>query len=146
MPDWGIWLIVAVLLAAGEILIYTGFILGLISIAAMGAAGVAAFGGSTELQLAVFAVASLLLLALLRPVARRHLDAPPSTRTGAAALVGRPAVVREPIGADEPGLIRLESENWTARLAPGEQPIDAGERVVVAEISGATAIVARERT
>ena len=145
MDDWGVWLIVAVLLAAGEIIISAGFILGPISIAALCSAIVAVLGGSVELQLAVFAGASLLLLAGLRPIARRHLEVPPLSRTGAAALIDQVGLVLEPIGVDHSGLVRVSNENWTSRLAPGEEPIEADARVVVIEIQGATAIVARKQ-
>ena len=56
MPDWAYWLIAAVILAIGEIVIFTGFILGPLALAAAATAVAAALGASTGLQLAIFAV------------------------------------------------------------------------------------------
>ena len=62
----------------------------------------------------MFVVGSVLSLALLRPVARRHLRLPAIARTGTAALVGRKAVVLRRVDQVD-GLIRIGGEDWTAR-------------------------------
>ena len=81
--------------------------------------------------------------ATLRPVARRHRRLPPAIRTGAAALVGRRAMVLERIANDEGvGCVKIDGgEVWTARSYDEDEVIDAGERVEVVEIRGATALV-----
>ena len=82
------------------------------------------------------------MLAALRPVARRHRRLPPPIRTGAAALIGRPALVLERIANHEGvGCVKIGGEVWTARSYDDDQVIDAGERVEVVEIRGATALV-----
>ncbi|HEV7918654.1 MAG TPA: NfeD family protein [Solirubrobacterales bacterium] len=141
MPDWSIWMVIAVALAVGEIIVFSGFILAPLAMAALITAVAAAFEASAELQLAIFAGASILSLGLLRPIARRHLDMPPETRTGAAALVGLEAKVLKTITSDDPGLIRLANENWTAAPIPGIHQIEEGAYVIVEDIAGATAIV-----
>src|SRR5918999_1264707 len=87
MPEWVLWTIAAAALAAGEVATM-GFFLGPVAIAAALAAIAAAIGLSLELQWAVFLLASVASLAIVRPIAIRHLHTPPSTRTGTAALVG----------------------------------------------------------
>lgn len=141
MPDWAWWLIVSVVLLIGEVVVFTGFILGPLAIAGAAAAIVAVAGGSIELQLAVFALGGIACLLVLRPLARRHLDMPQETRTNAAALVGQRAVVLRAMDIDTPGLVRLANEDWTAEPAAGVVAIDEGARVVVKEIKGATAVV-----
>jgi membrane protein implicated in regulation of membrane protease activity len=141
MPDWSIWLIVAVLFAGGELVIFTGFILGPFAVAAAITAVVAAFDTTTELQLAVFGILSLVMMLALRPIARKHLEAPPEIRTNADALIGKEARVLEPITHDQPGLIRLVNENWSASPVQGVPRIDPEQYVTVVEIAGATAIV-----
>ncbi|MBI4898021.1 MAG: NfeD family protein [Actinobacteria bacterium] len=142
MPDWAIWLIVAIVLALGELAIFTGFILGpMAAAAALTAAVVAGFGAETEVQLGVFSVSSAIMIAALRPIAKRHLTAPPEILTNAQALLGKRARVLETVAEDAPGLIRLENENWTARPVPGSGPIKPEIHVRVVEIAGATAIV-----
>lgn len=142
MPDWSLWLIVAIVLALGELAIFTGFILGpMAAAAALTAAVAAGFGAGIEVQLGVFCVSSAVMIAALRPIARRHLRAPPEILTNAQALLGKRARVIETVAEDAPGLVRLENENWTARPAPGSGPIAPETHVRVVEIAGATAIV-----
>ncbi|MBI5309651.1 MAG: NfeD family protein [Actinobacteria bacterium] len=141
MPDWSWWLIVAVIFALGELAIFTGFILGPLAVAAAATAGVAALGGSIEVQLAVFIVASTVMITALRPIAKRHMQSPPEILTNTAALVGKNARVLEAMTPDSPGMVRLENENWTALPAPGVGRIEAETHVIVKRIDGATAIV-----
>jgi membrane protein implicated in regulation of membrane protease activity len=139
MPDWVLWCIVAAAFAAGEI-VTLGFFLGPVAVAALAAALVAGLGAGGEVQIAVFIVGSLASLALLRPVARRHLRTPPRLRTGAAALVGSQATVVDRVSAAG-GTVRLRGEVWSARALDEERAIEPGERVHVMEIQGATAVV-----
>ena len=144
MPDWAWWVVVTIVLLAGEGLIFNAFILGPLSLASAAAALVAAAGGAIEVQLAVFAVGGVLALLILRPIARKHLYAPEGIRTNAAALIGKRALVLQAMDIDSTGLIRLENENWTAEPAPGVVAIDEGTHVTVQEIKGATAVVMPE--
>jgi membrane protein implicated in regulation of membrane protease activity len=91
----------------------------------------------------VFLAASAIIVLTLRPVAMRHRRLPPAIRTGAAALVGRRAMVLERIANDEGvGCVRIDGgEVWTARSFDDDRVIEAGERVEVVEIRGATALV-----
>jgi membrane protein implicated in regulation of membrane protease activity len=139
MPGWGLWLILAAVLAAGEVAT-TGFILGPIAVAAVLAALVALAGAGVVLQLIAFIAASVAAVALLRPIAVRHLRVPPRIRTGTAALVGAKAVVLERVDADG-GRVRIGGEVWSARAFLDGQVIEPGARVEVAKIEGATALV-----
>ena len=141
MPDWVLWLILAAALAAGEVFTL-GFFLGPIALAAVLAAAVAGLGGGLELQVAAFAVGSLASVAIVRPIARRHLRMPASVRTGTAALVGATAVVVERVDA-EGGRVKIGGEVWSARAYDEDAVIDPGARVSVLEIKGATALVSR---
>ena len=95
---------------------------------------------SDWLQLIVFAGSSFASLGLLRPIARRHLSMPHAIRTGAAALVGAPAVVLQRVDANG-GRVRIGGEEWSARAYMPDQVLEPGVQVEVAEISGATALV-----
>jgi membrane protein implicated in regulation of membrane protease activity len=140
MPDWVAWLIGAVVLAVGEVFTL-GFFLGPIAVAAALAALVAAIGLGVEVQVATFVVAALASLALVRPVARRHMRTPARLRTGTAALVGSSAVVLERVDRDG-GSVRLRGEVWSARAFDHDRVLEPGARVEVMEIDGATAVVA----
>ena len=139
MPDWVVWVVLAALLAIGEVLTL-GFLLGLLALAAVVAGVVAAVGGGIVLQLVVFIVASLASLALIRPIAKRHLRTPAAIRTGTAALVGSKALVTERVD-DLGGQVKIGGEIWSARAFMEGQVIEPGARVEVAKIEGATALV-----
>jgi membrane protein implicated in regulation of membrane protease activity len=140
MPDWVIWMIVAVGLALGELATPGMFFLGPVALAAIPAAVVALIGGPAWLQVLVFILGSLGSIAVLRPIARAHLHMPALTRTGTAALVGARAVVLVRVDATG-GRVRLGGEEWSARAYMEGQVLEPGTRVEVAEIEGATALV-----
>jgi len=140
MPDWVIWVILAALLAAGEVMASFTFILGPIAIAAIVPAIVAAAGGPVEAQLGAFIVAAIASLLLIRPIARRHLQTPAKIRTGTAALIGSRAVVLERVDADH-GQVKIGGEVWTARPYDEDDIYEPGVRVEVIKIDGATALV-----
>jgi membrane protein implicated in regulation of membrane protease activity len=141
MDVWIVWLVAACLLGIGE-MHQGGFYLAPFAIAAALAAVVGLLGVGALLSAIVFITASGIVFGTLRPVARRHRRLPPSIRTGAAALVGKPAIVIERIANGEGvGCVKIDGEVWTARSYDEDEIIDAGERVEVVEIRGATALV-----
>jgi membrane protein implicated in regulation of membrane protease activity len=141
MDPWVIWLVAACVLGAGEM--HTGgFFLAPFAVGALLAAIVSLAGVGSVVALVLFLAVSMLVLLTLRPLAMHHRRVPPAIRTGAAALVGRDAVVLERIANDEGvGCVRIGGEVWTARSYDADDVIDAGERVQVVEIRGATALV-----
>jgi membrane protein implicated in regulation of membrane protease activity len=134
------WAVAAALLAVGELLTPGMFFLGPVALAAAAAAATAGVGGGVVLQFVVFIAGSLASLALLRPIARRHVHMPALTRTGTAALVGTKALVLQRVDANG-GRVRIGAEEWSARAYFDEQVLEPGKRVEVAEIRGATALV-----
>ena len=140
MPDWGIWLILAAVLAAGEVAASFTFILGPIALAALLPALVAALGAPIEAQIIVFILASIASIALVRPIARRHMSTPARIRTGTAALIGSRALVLDRVDADH-GQVKIGGEVWTARPYDEDDVYEAGARVEVVKIEGATALV-----
>src|SRR3712207_3292845 len=138
MDAWVVWILVAVVLAVGEILTVS-FFLAPFAFGAVLAAVADAAGLSLPASFVVFLAASLAALAFVRPIARRHLRTPASIRTGTAALVGTPATVVERIANGEGvGCAKINGEVWTARALDDDRVIEAGERVEVVEIRGAT--------
>jgi membrane protein implicated in regulation of membrane protease activity len=139
---WILWLIAACAFGIGEM--HTGGLYLLpFAIGAGIAAAVSLLGVGALLTGTLFIASSLVVMGALRPVARRHRRLPPAIRTGAAALVGRRATVLERIANEEGvGCVRIEGgEVWTARSYAEDEVIEAGERVEVVEIKGATALV-----
>jgi membrane protein implicated in regulation of membrane protease activity len=141
VEDWLVWLILAVLFGIGEIAT-VGFFLGPFAVGAAVAAVISAAGVGLVPSLAVFLLVSILLLLALRPLARSFRRMPPQIRTGTAALVGKDATVVERIANHEGvGCVRIDGEVWTARSYMDDTVYEAGTRVQVMEIRGATALV-----
>jgi len=140
VDDWVWWMIAAGVLAVGEIATM-GFFLGPIAIAAALAGIVGLIGAGLAAQWIVFIAASLGSVLVLRPIARRHLKMPASLRTGTAALVGAPATVLQRVDRSG-GQVKIGGEVWTARSYDEDDSFEAGARVEVMKIEGATALVA----
>jgi membrane protein implicated in regulation of membrane protease activity len=141
MDTWVWWIVAAGVLAVADVL--TGGTLILLMIAGGAVAGgvAAAVGAPPALAVLVFALTTLALMGLVRPVARRHLRMVRSLRSGVAALVGAEATVLEVVDGRD-GRIKLAGEVWSARSYDGDTAFEVGQRVQVLEIDGATALVA----
>jgi len=138
--SWLLWALIAGGLAIGEVLTPGAFFLGPLALAAVAAALAGALAGGVA-ALITFSIASLLSLLVLRPIARRHIRQPALSRTGIAALSGRPATVLRDVDGQD-GLVRIGGEEWTARTYLDGQVFPTGAQVHVVEIQGATALVA----
>ena len=139
---WIVWLIAAGGFAAGEMHFATGFYLAPFALGAAVATVASLAGLGAVASLLCFIAIAVLTLAFVRPIAIRHMRVPPRLRTGAAALIGKQAVVLERIANDEGmGSVRIDGEVWTARSYNDDDVIERGTRVDVVDIKGATALV-----
>jgi membrane protein implicated in regulation of membrane protease activity len=137
-----LWLVAGLLLLGAEVLTGT-FVLLMLGGGALVAALAALLGLGVAGSAAVFAVASVLLLAGRSPLRHRLERTVPHTPTRAEALVGGLATVVARVDAHD-GRIRIGDDEWSARAFDGVQVIEPGERVTVVRISGATALVLAE--
>lgn len=138
---WVPWVVIAVVLAIGEVLTPGLFFLGPVALAAAAAAVAGALGAGGPGSVLVFLVGSALSLLLLRPIAKRHVHLPAISRTGTDALVGRQAVVTRRVDAVG-GRVRIGGEEWSARSYLDDRVFAEGATVAVIQIEGATALVA----
>jgi membrane protein implicated in regulation of membrane protease activity len=136
---WQTWLIVSLLLAGAEM---TTLDLSLLMLAVGAGAGcvVAAVGFNVVFQVVVAAVVAVALLGLVRPNMVKRLHAGPTLQNGPGALVGKSGLVLERVTA-ETGRVKLMGEVWSARTLEESATIEPGEKVGVAQIDGATAVV-----
>ena len=141
MGLWVLWVIVAGGFTVGE-MHTNGFYLAPFAIGAVVAALISVLGAGALVSAIGFLAVSMAVVLLLRPLAMRHRHLPAQLRTGAAALVGQPALVVERIANREGvGTVKIGGEVWTARSFDEDRVINAGEQVEVVEIRGATALV-----
>lgn len=135
-----LWIILLVAFAGIE-----GVTAGLVSIwfAAGSLAGLVAtwLGASLLVQIAVFAIVSVLTMALVRPLAKKWVTPGKLEKTNVDSVLDQEGVVVEAIdNLNAHGQVKIGGIVWTARSATGE-PIPLGATVKVARIEGVKAIV-----
>jgi membrane protein implicated in regulation of membrane protease activity len=140
-----LWFALAALLAVAEM--FTATLLLIMFAAGAVAAAIAAMLGAGLLGQAVtFAVVSVLSLAALRPIIKKHMlpaIAGADETIGIKALEGAPGKALEQVTQDG-GLVQVQGEMWTARVYDATQVIEPGERIRVIEVRGTTALVWRD--
>lgn len=136
---WALWLTVFLAFAVVEMLTLDLFFIMLGGGALAGL--LADFAGADFwLQIVVFCVVSLLMVVFVRPVALKHLKkGPAEQRTNIDRLIGESALVMETVSTSS-GLVKIGGDVWSARSENGV--LNAGQKVVVSAIEGATAVVA----
>jgi membrane protein implicated in regulation of membrane protease activity len=139
MQGWLVWLMIAAALGAAELLSGT-LDLVLLACAALIAAGAAALGLPVGMQFAAFCLSAVLVIIVVRPIARRAISRGPVMRSGVAALVGREAIALTEVDRQS-GRVRIGGEEWTARPYDPDVVIPPGTYVDVFAIEGATALV-----
>lgn len=131
---WLIWLVAMVVFGIAEAatvsMVSLWFVGG--SLAAMIAQ---LAGAGVWVQVIVFVVVSAVLLAGLRPFVKKFVS-PKRTATNTDALLGREAVVTEPIdNLHATGALKLDGKEWTARSEAGDS-LQAGTVVKIVRIEG----------
>jgi membrane protein implicated in regulation of membrane protease activity len=144
---WVLWCILGALLIVAEIFT-SGFVLFWFGIGALAAAFAAFIGiDSVVIQFVIFATVSISLTAASRTIFINYFSRErtgDSLRSGVDALPGKVGtVVSSSKGALQEGAVKVFGSTWTAYPAPGEQPLEAGERVCVESVEGASIYVRR---
>ncbi|MGW0815042.1 NfeD family protein [Streptomyces viridiviolaceus] len=136
---WVWWLVAAA--ALGIPLVVTAMPeFGMLAVGAVAAAIASGVGADLVVQVIVFVIVSVALIAVVRPVAARHRAQRPRLATGVDALKGRQAVVLERVDTSG-GRIKLAGEVWSARALDTGRAYEVGQEVDVVDIEGATAII-----
>jgi len=137
----GVILIIAEIFTPGFVLLWFGF--GALSAALAGLVGIT----SLPLQFLIFALVSISLTAASRTIFVNYFSSEKSgddLKTGVDALPGKiGTVVSSSRGALGEGAVKVYGSTWTAYPAEGEEPLEAGERVTVDSVQGASIYVRR---
>jgi membrane protein implicated in regulation of membrane protease activity len=128
---WQLWAVVAVIclileLTAGDFFIFC------FAIGAAAAAIIAALGAGIYIQIAVFAIVTLLSLFYVRPFAKRYLHKGEDKRvSNADALMGREGRVVETVKAGGYGRVQIDGDIWkSVTREQADIPEGASVRVV----------------
>ena len=101
---------------------------------------VSLLGGQLWLQAAVFVGVAAVLLAALRPLARKHFT-PKLVKTNVDAVLGQTGYVVEPIdNIKGTGRVKLGGMEWSARSTE-EAPVEADTLVKVDRVEGVKVFV-----
>jgi len=141
---WESWLIAAIVLGSLEMLSYD-LILVMLAGGALSGMLVALLGGPFVVQMLVGLGVALGLLLVIRPGMVHRLHAGPTLATGAEALIGKRALVLEPLTHRVPGRVKIGGDVWTAQPFDEDDQIEEGVDVDVVSIRGATAYVVRRQ-
>ncbi|MGM0930767.1 MAG: NfeD family protein [Actinomycetota bacterium] len=142
--SWVTWLVVFLILAIIEMMTLDLFFI-MMSSGALVALFAALLGLPFWLQVVIFCVVALLMVLFVRPVALRHLrSGPRDLATNVDRLIGESAMTLESV-TDHSGVVKIGGDTWTARSSDGSA-IPPGQRVSVARIEGATAVVTPQST
>lgn len=144
---WILWCVLGAILIVAEVFT-AGFVLFWFGIGALAAALAAMVGvDSLALQFLIFAVVSLGLTAASRTIFVNYFSREKtgdSLKTGVDSLPGKTGiVVSSSRGALQEGAVKVFGSTWTAYPCEGEEPLEAGERVTVESIKGASIYVRR---
>ena len=144
---WVLWCILGAILIVAEIFT-SGFVLFWFGIGALAAAFAGFIGiDSLAIQFFIFAGVSTALTAASRTIFINYFSRErtgDSLRSGVDAMPGKiGTVVSSSKGALNEGAVKVFGSTWTAYPAPGEAPLEAGERVSVERIEGASIYVRR---
>ncbi|MDR7277925.1 NfeD family protein [Catenuloplanes atrovinosus] len=141
-----LWIALGAVLAVAEIFTATLFLV-MFAAGAFAAAGAAALGFGVAVQLAVFAGVSAATMAAFWPVIRKHRLTAESGddphHFSAHSLEGETATVLERVDGEH-GQVKIGGELWSARPFDDTESYEAGERVRVIKVRGATVYVWRE--
>ena len=146
---WILWTILGVVLIIAEVFT-PGFVLLWFGVGALAAALAAFLGAGFAAQFILFILVSSALTALSRTIFVNYFTArgePDGMKMGVASLPGQVGtVVSSSQGALKEGAVKVFGSIWTAYPAEGEPPLEAGDRVIVESLRGASIYVRRAGT
>ncbi len=101
-------------------------------------------GAPLFVQVIIFFAASIVLLALTRPLVENYFNKH-RIKTNADSLIGKRAIVQEEVNNLEArGKVTVDGQEWTARAEKEEEILPAGSKVEILGIQGVKLIVKRE--
>ena len=138
MEPWIIWLIVAAFFFILEIAT-EGFLVFWFGIGAVASIGTSFLTENISIQIAVFAVVSILLVLSTRKLTDKM--KPKEVPTNVYTILGKKAVVSQAIdNLKGSGQIKIDGDIWSAK-SESDEPIEEGDSVEILNIDGVRAVV-----
>ncbi len=143
--SWWLWIVLGIVLLAGEILTPGGFYIFFFGAGAIGVGLLKLLGFTQGLvsEGLLFVGLSICGVAFLRKPLMQRFQAPAGENPDADRVVGETAVAVQEIPPGGFGKVELRGSVWNARNA-GEAPVAAAERCRVVKVEGLTLHVQRD--
>jgi membrane protein implicated in regulation of membrane protease activity len=137
-----LWIVLLILFIIGE-LISVGLTSIWFAAGALVALIFAALGAVPAVQIVLFLVVSVILLAATRPWARKYINSRTQS-TNAESLIGENIrIVQRVSNMDQTGMAVVHGQEWTVRTQNDNETIEEGQMATVLAISGVKLIVAK---
>lgn len=138
------WLVLCGIFMFIEILT-TGFLIFWLGVGALCASLAASLGLGLNIQIILFVIVSTLLIILMKPILDKYVQVK-KVPTNTNALIGKYGVVTKKIDGcvSSYGLVKVESEIWTATTETGLDTVEVGQKVKIVKIDGVKLIVEAE--
>lgn len=139
MSPWVIWLIASAIMFIMEIFTVS-FLLFFPAVGAFIAFLCAIFGASMEVQIIIFVISSILLIAFIRPIVTKFFKTN-NVAMNSQSVVGKNAIVIKAIdNLHGKGQVKVAGEIWSA-VSSTDEDIEEGATVIVLKIEGVKLIV-----
>ena len=139
MPLWGIWLIASAIMFLLEIFT-VGFLLFFPAIGAFLAFLFAIFGASMQIQIIIFVISSLLLIAFIRPIVTKLFKSN-NVAMNSDSVIGKNGIVIKKIdNLNGKGQVKVAGEVWSA-ISSDDTEIEEGATVIILKIEGVKLVV-----
>lgn len=133
-----LWLVAIVVLTIVEVATYQ-LVAVWFAVGGIAALIASIFYAGTPVQVAVFVAVSLLSLIVTRPLVKKTLKVK-RVQTNFDRILGATGIVISKITPEEKGRILVDGLDWSASC-PGGATVLEGEKVIIREVVGVTAIV-----
>ena len=134
---WLFWLIAAGIFFIGE-MVTVGFLVLWLGVGSLLAMVVSFITDSIIIQTCVFAVSSILLIFLTKPLVNKYISKE-YIPTNTYSLIGKKGIVIKEIGTDV-GQVKVSGEIWTA-ISDNDTHIEKGTEIEVLKIDGVKLVV-----
>ena len=131
MEQWGVWLIIIVILTILELSTTSLTTIWFVASAII-ALIVSFFTDNYIIQFGVFVIIGVILLVTTRPVLQKLLKQH-KVATNIDRIIGMEGIVTENIAKNKPGEVKVDGKHWTAS---SDKTIKEGSTVKVLEING----------
>ena len=143
LPIWAIWLILCGIFLLIEIFNFS-FLLIWPGIGSFFAFIASILGASIEIQIAVFAISTTLMILFMKPLVQKLFKNKDNTKMNNNAMIGKKGIVIKEINTlDETGQVKVAGELWSA-ITLDNQNIEINEIVKVTKVEGVKLVVTKD--